>query len=81
MRDVLIPYDRLAVVIHAVPPDKRIRDLDNLLKAPLDAITHARAWPDDGLIDRLEIIRYQPEKPGRIVLAITAAETTQRYEL
>ncbi|HCR6651131.1 RusA family crossover junction endodeoxyribonuclease, partial [Escherichia coli] len=32
---------RLAIKIIAEPPDKRRRDLDNILKAPLDALTHA----------------------------------------
>ena len=30
---------RLAIKIIAEPPDKRRRDLDNILKAPLDALT------------------------------------------
>lgn len=48
---------RLAVRIVARPPDKRRRDLDNMLKAVLDAITHAGAWRDDSQIDDLHITR------------------------
>lgn len=48
---------RLAVTIHAYPPDKRRRDLDNMLKATLDALTHAGVWLDDQQIDDLHIVR------------------------
>jgi crossover junction endodeoxyribonuclease RusA len=45
----------IRVDILATPPDKRRRDLDNLLKAPLDALTHAGVWSDDSLIRHLSI--------------------------
>lgn len=48
---------RLSVSIEAWMPDKRRRDLDNLLKATLDALTHAGVWHDDSQIDALTIIR------------------------
>jgi crossover junction endodeoxyribonuclease RusA len=54
---------RLSVHIIAAPPDKRRRDLDNLLKAALDALTHAGVWDDDGQIDRL-LIQRGPVTPG-----------------
>ena len=46
---------KLRVVIEAWRPDNRRRDLDNLLKATLDALTHAGVWADDGLIVDLRI--------------------------
>ena len=46
---------KLRVVIEAWRPDKRKRDLDNLLKAVLDSLTHAGVWADDGLIVDLRI--------------------------
>lgn len=46
---------KLKVVIEAWRPDKRRRDLDNLLKAVLDSLTHAGVWADDGLIIDLRI--------------------------
>lgn len=48
---------RLAVTIYAYPPDKRRRDLDNMLKAVLDGLTHTGAIEDDGNIDDLHIVR------------------------
>lgn len=48
---------RLAVAITAHVPDKRRRDLDNLFKSTLDALTHAGVWLDDQQIDSLSIER------------------------
>lgn len=49
--------ERLAVSIVAHVPDKRRRDLDNLFKGVLDAMTHAGVWADDSQIDDLSIVR------------------------
>ena len=48
---------RLAVAIVAHVPDQRRRDLDNLLKSTLDAMTHAGVWLDDEQIDDVRITR------------------------
>jgi crossover junction endodeoxyribonuclease RusA len=48
---------RLRVEIEAWPPDKRNRDLDNILKSLLDALTYAGIWEDDSQIDDLRIYR------------------------
>lgn len=62
---------RLRVVIEAVAPDRRSRDVDNFFKAPLDALTHAGVWVDDSQIDRLEVIRGHVEKPGWLEVRLT----------
>lgn len=48
---------RLGVLIEAYPPDKRARDLDNILKSLLDALTKSGVWADDSQIDDLQVKR------------------------
>ncbi len=48
---------RLALHIEAWVPDRRRRDMDNYLKGPLDALTHAGVWADDEQVDDLRITR------------------------
>ena len=47
----------LRVEIEVFPPDRRKRDLDNLLKSLLDSLTHAQVWKDDNQISDLRIYR------------------------
>jgi len=61
--------DRLEVAIAAHVPDKRRRDLDNLLKASLDAITEA-IGVDDSQIDDLRIVRAEKMEGGELALTI-----------
>lgn len=63
---------RLSVEITAHAPDKRKRDLDNLPKGILDALTHAGVWLDDSAIDRLCIRRGENASGGRVVVKIEA---------
>lgn len=65
---------RLYVYIDAYPPDKRKRDLDNLLKALFDALTHAGVWVDDSQIDRLAVERRPPAPNGRIDVTIESQD-------
>lgn len=60
----------LRVRIDAYMPDKRKRDLDNPLKALLDAMTHAGVWTDDSQIKDLRIINRGVEKDGRVVVTV-----------
>ena len=60
---------RLRATYTIYPPDRRTRDLSNLVKVPEDAMTHARVWKDDEQIDHLTVIRGPVEgKPGRLVV-------------
>ncbi|MFV1943935.1 RusA family crossover junction endodeoxyribonuclease [Pseudomonas luteola] len=61
---------RLQVVITACPPDRRQRDLDNLLKGLLDALTHGGAWQDDSQIDDLRIVRGPVQVGGTVSVQI-----------
>jgi crossover junction endodeoxyribonuclease RusA len=49
-------------------PDHRVRDLDNLLKALLDAGTHCRIWADDHQVESLTIVRAGVCRGGRVVM-------------
>ena len=59
---------RLSVVVEVFPPDKRRRDLDNVLKATLDALEHAGVYDDDGQIDRLVVERGHRLPPDGLVI-------------
>ena len=48
---------RLCVSVRLYAPDKRRRDLDNSMKALLDALAHALVYVDDSQIDRLVVER------------------------
>jgi crossover junction endodeoxyribonuclease RusA len=62
---------RLFVRIELYPPDNRKRDIDNVQKPLLDALTHARVWVDDSQIDMLTTIRCgRIAKPGSCVIVI-----------
>lgn len=61
---------RLSVTITAYPPDRRARDLDNIAKSLLDALTKAGVWGDDSQIDRLIIQRGPVIKDGRVSVEI-----------
>ena len=52
-------WEQFAVSIDAYPPDRRTRDLDNLLKPILDALTAYGAITDDSAINHLTIIRRE----------------------
>lgn len=57
---------RIALCMDAFPPDRRRRDLDNTMKAPIDALQHAGVYEDDSQIDLLVARRRDVIKPGRI---------------
>ena len=67
----VIPFEHqlnVTVVLHM--PDKRIRDLDNYMKALLDALTKAGVWEDDSQVDQLAIYRGARCYGGAVRLAI-----------
>ena len=57
---------RIALCMDAFPPDRRARDLDNLLKASADALQHAGIYEDDSQIDLLLIRRREPVTGGKL---------------
>lgn len=70
------PTGRLIVIIDVHAPDHRTRDLDNLNKGLMDALTHAGLWADDSLIDELHLYRRANRPGGAIVMHVAALEPT-----
>lgn len=64
----------LAVSIDVWFPDRRRRDLDNLLKPILDVCTRGKVWADDVQVRDLHITLRGIKRGGRIQLAITPLE-------
>ena len=69
---------KLVMEIEAWRPDNRVRDLDNLLKATLDALTHAGVYKDDSQIVDLRIFWAQ-EKGGMLKVRIWEADSVQQF--
>jgi crossover junction endodeoxyribonuclease RusA len=65
---------KLRVRITATMPDRRKRDLSNLLKASEDALVHAKVMEDDYQIDHIEVVRGPVNKPGWLDVEIWPVE-------
>lgn len=63
-------YGRLAVHVAVFPPDRRVRDLDNLGKAIFDSLEHAGCYDSDGQIDEIHIFRKQVQPGGACTVLI-----------
>lgn len=61
----------VSVSIIAHPPDRRRRDLDNALKAILDALEHGGALVNDSQVERLEIERAAVVPGGKVIVSIS----------
>ena len=65
---------RLKVIIELHPPDRRVRDIDNVVKSTLDAMCQAGIFTDDGQIDVLHVTREKIIKWGAAVVTIEKIE-------
>lgn len=61
---------KLCCSVTVFPPDRRRRDLDNLLKSLLDALQHGGAFPDDSQIVWLITVKATPIRGGRVRVAL-----------
>jgi crossover junction endodeoxyribonuclease RusA len=66
--------DGIVVNIKAHMPDKRRRDVDNMLKVPLDAMQKAGVYGDDSQIIRLAIEKVYSTQPGRLDVLIESID-------
>jgi crossover junction endodeoxyribonuclease RusA len=63
--DALISFE-----VDVYPPDKRRRDLDNILKVTLDALQKANVYDDDSQISRLVVQRRDMIDQGKLIVRI-----------
>lgn len=62
---------RVCVQVLVYPPDKRQRDLDNLLKVPMDAMQKIGVYNNDSQIDELHVYRKEISKTNaRLVINV-----------
>lgn len=61
---------RLKISICLHPPDKRRRDIDNVLKAIFDSLVHAGAMKDDSQIDELYAVRREVVPGGLAIVEL-----------
>ena len=61
---------RLELIIALYAPDKRIRDIDNILKPLLDALVQANLFDDDSQVDMITIVRKEPIKGGKTTVVV-----------
>jgi len=55
----------VALEIEVYPPDRRRRDLDNILKSVLDALEHAGAFDDDAQVASIFVERKEVVREGK----------------
>lgn len=69
-RNAFQEKDRLSLSILSFPPDRRRRDIDNILKCLLDSLQHASVYVDDNQIDVINITRM-PTLAGIVDVTIS----------
>lgn len=72
-QELIVPYfekERLAVSILIYPPDKRKRDIDNIIKPIFDSLQHAFVFKNDSQIDYLCVERMEIIKGGSITVSV-----------
>lgn len=69
LKDVPQLSGPVGATIVAYPPDNRRRDLDNLPKSLLDALTWAGVWEDDSALVYLAVL-WGPELGGNVKVMV-----------
>lgn len=63
---------RLAVTIEVFPQRAASQDVDNIPKAILDSLQHAKIYRNDSQIDELHVIRRRKVKSAHVVVNVEA---------
>jgi len=66
--DMMIGPIDMVVELH--PPTKRLFDVDNFNKGPLDALAYAKVYSDDSQIVHLDIWKREKVKGGMAVVTV-----------
>ena len=66
-KGMFIDKQRLSISIAAYPPDKRRRDLDNILKVLFDSLEAIGVFEDDSQIDEI-FVKRQPELEAKVMV-------------
>lgn len=61
---------RLMLYVEVVFPDRRKRDIDNVLKSLCDVLTKAEVYKDDSQLDVITVRRSEVQKPGELRCAL-----------
>lgn len=64
----------LHLMIDQRPPDRRKRDIDNIVKPIMDALEHAGAYENDNQVARLSVVRGPVEPQGTCYIKIERIE-------
>ena len=62
---------RLALKIGYAPPDRRKRDIDNIIKAVQDSLAYGGCMLDDEQVDDLHVVRLPVEKFGAAIIELS----------
>lgn len=65
----------ISVKVLVFPPDKRKRDLDNILKVLLDSLQNGGLFDNDHQIARLHVERKSIIPKGQVIVTISQMET------
>jgi crossover junction endodeoxyribonuclease RusA len=65
---------RLKVTIITHAPDRRARDIDNIVKPTLDALVQAGLFNDDSQVDMLTVKRGHVVKGGKAMVYVGVVE-------
>lgn len=71
----LLDNEYFAIKIYASPPDKKKRDIDNILKVLLDSLVRASVIEDDSFIRKLYVEKIAPEKGGKVRVELEKCST------
>lgn len=76
--------ENISLFLYYVPPDKRRRDIDNLSKAVLDALTDNKIYEDDSQVKHLEM-QMCPEvcehKTGFVFVEVSIIKQSTEIDL